>query len=284
MRILFMIQETMNKISKDNITGYAAQSCFYIVLSIFPFLLVLMSLFKFLPLTPDTLTSALSDVIPSQLRPMMENLLNDLYNNSSVTLTSITAVGTIWAAGKSFIAITRSLNVIYGTDKKRNWLLQRIISTFYTIVFLLLIIATLILLVFGKQLLSFTQLFAPYTSRVLASILNNRLILFPCFMIVLFLLMYLFIPTHHSSIAREFPGAVFAAFGWYFFSYFYSLYVEHSTNFSYMYGSLTTLIFALIWIYVCMVILFLGAEFNTLIAEGVFKPITSLFRRKGRGK
>jgi membrane protein len=51
-----------------------------------------------------------------------------------------------------------------------------------------------------------------------------------------------------------------------------------------MYGSLTTLIFALIWIYVCMVILFLGAEFNTLIAEGVFNPITSLFRRKGRGK
>lgn len=53
MRIIFMIQEIARKLTKDNLTGYAAQSCFYIILSIFPCLLLLMSLFKFLPLTED---------------------------------------------------------------------------------------------------------------------------------------------------------------------------------------------------------------------------------------
>lgn len=55
MRIIFMIQEIARKLTKDNLTGYAAQSCFYIILSIFPCLLLLMSLFKFLPLTEDAL-------------------------------------------------------------------------------------------------------------------------------------------------------------------------------------------------------------------------------------
>ena len=96
----------------------------------------------------------------------------------------------------------------------------------------------------------------------------------------LFLLMYLFIPTRKSSITKEFPGAVFSAVGWYGFSYCYSLYVAHSPNFSYMYGSLTTLIFALVWIYVCMLILFLGAELNTLIASQTLRPLLPKFSRK----
>lgn len=273
MRIIFMIEEISRKLTKDNITGYAAQSCFYIILSLFPCLLVLMSLFKFLPLSADSILIMLQGVIPSQLEPFLESIIIDLYNNSSVTLTSITAIGTVWAAGKGFLAIMQELNIIYDTQKKRNWILQRVMSTVYTFVFLLLIITTLLLLVFGNQLINITAVFVPHLAVVLSAIINNKLILFPCFMVVLFLFMYRFIPTRKSSIAKEFPGAVLASLGWYFFSYFYSLYVDHSPNFSYMYGSLTTLIFALFWIYACMIILFLGAEFNTLIANGTLNPI-----------
>ena len=64
MRIIFMIQEIARKLTKDNLTGYAAQSCFYIIFSIFPCLLLLMSLFKFLPLTEDALLLMLKGVIP----------------------------------------------------------------------------------------------------------------------------------------------------------------------------------------------------------------------------
>lgn len=280
MRLLFMIQEISRKITKDNITGFAAQSCFYIVLSIFPCLLVFMSLFKFLPLSAGALFEMLNGVIPYQLQPFFDTLIADMYNNSTMTLTSITAIGTIWAGGKGFMAIMQGLNTIYNTPKKRNWLVSRLMSTIYTISLLLLIITTLILLVFGNQLINITKVFVPHIAIILSSILNNRMILFPCFMIILFLLMYRFIPTRKSSITKEFPGAVFSALGWYFFSYFYSLYIDHSPNFSYMYGSLTTLILALIWIYACMIILFLGAELNTLLANGTFNPLLPHSRKR----
>ena len=264
MRIIFMIQEIARKLTKDNLTGYAAQSCFYIILSIFPCLLLLMSLFKFLPLTEDALLLMLKGVIPVQLEPFLVSIIEDLYDNSSAALTSITTVATIWAAGKGFLAIMQELNIIYDTQKKRNWLLQRLMSTVYTIALLIGLI----------------EVFIPRLAVILSAILNNRMILFPSFMILLFLLMYLFIPTRKSSITKEFPGAVFSAVGWYGFSYCYSLYVAHSPNFSYMYGSLTTLIFALVWIYVCMLILFLGAELNTLIARQTLRPLLPKFSRK----
>lgn len=280
MRILFMIQEISRKLTKDNITGYAAQSCFYIILSIFPCLLLFMSLFKFLPLSEDSLLLILQGVIPSQLEPFLASMIVDLYNNSSVALTSITTIGTIWAAGKGFMAIMQGLNIIYDTQKKRHWILQRLMSTVYTIALLALIITTLLLLVFGHQLINLINIFVPHVAVVLSAVLNNRMLLFPTFMTMLFLLMYQFIPTRKSSIVKEFPGAAFAALGWYFFSYFYSLYIDHSPNFSYMYGSLTTLIFALIWIYACMIILFLGAELNTLIANKTLRPLIPHFLRK----
>ena len=225
-----------------------------------------MSLFKFLPLTEDALLLMLKGVIPVQLEPFLVSIIEDLYDNSSAALTSITTVATIWAAGKGFLAIMQELNIIYDTQKKRNWLLQRLMSTVYTIALLVLIIATLLLLVFGNQLIELIEVFIPRLAVILSAILNNRMILFPSFMILLFLLMYLFIPTRKSSITKEFPGAVFSAVGWY--------------GFSYMYGSLTTLIFALVWIYVCMLILFLGAELNTLIASQTLRPLLPKFSRK----
>ena len=117
MRIIFMIQEIARKLTKDNLTGYAAQSCFYIILSIFPCLLLLMSLFKFLPLTEDALLLILKGVIPVQLEPFLVSIIEDLYDNSSAALTSITTVATIWAAGKGFLAIMQELNIIYDTQK-----------------------------------------------------------------------------------------------------------------------------------------------------------------------
>ena len=238
MRIIFMIQEIARKLTKDNLTGYAAQSCFYIILSIFPCLLLLMSLFKFLPLTEDALLLMLKGVIPVQLEPFLVSIIEDLYDNSSAALTSITTVATIWAAGKGFLAIMQELNIIYDTQKKRNWLLQRLMSTVYTIALLVLIIATLLLLVFGNQLIGLIEVFIPRLAVILSAILNNRMILFPSFMILLFLLMYLFIPTRKSSITKEFPGAVFSAVGWIFLLLFalrctlaeFFIYVRQSDN------------------------------------------------------
>lgn len=269
-KLIYSINRISKKVADDNITGFAAQSCFYIVLSFFPCFLVLMSLLHYLPFSADSVISVLEGIMPSQIEPMIEGLIFDIYNGSSVTLTSLTAFATIWAAGKGFLAIIAAFDKIYETPVRRKWFFTRIMSTLYTIIFLLIIIATLVLFIFGNNLANFIAQISPNVASIIQLILSKKMILFPCILLLLFLIMYTFIPKRKSSFIKELPGAVASTIGWCLFSFVYSLYAEHSKNFSYMYGSLTTLIFALIWIYSCMTIVFFGSEINVFLQNNSF--------------
>lgn len=269
-KVIIAVRTIYEKTTKDSITSYAAQSCFYITLSFLPFLVVLMSLIQFLPLTEADFIEMAGNMVPNTLSSFFNNIVYDIYNNSTITLTSITAIATIWSAGKGFTAVIRGLSTIYETPANQNWLKLRLKSTIYTVIFMLVLIASLILLVFGKGLVNMLTPILPGVAAILQAILSNRLILFPCILTLIFLLIYTFIPNRQSSFARELPGALLSAFGWYIFSFFYSLYVNYAAIHSSMYGSLTSLILALIWLYFCMIIMFFGAEINFYIRKYLF--------------
>lgn len=266
-KFIITVKDITKKLSGDSITGYAAQSCFYILLSFFPFLILLMNLIRYLTLTPDTIIEIISAVTPNQIEPFLESVINDIYENSSIAIISVTTIVMIWSAGKGFMAIIQGLNVIYEGHYKRNWFISRLFSTVYTIIFLFSIIASLLLLVFGNRLVSFISLFLPGIAKILTGILNNKLLLFPFSLLIIFVILYKYVPDRKSTFLNELPGAIFSSVGWFAFSYIYSLYVNYSNNFSNMYGSLSTLVFALIWLYTCFIILFLGAEINVFIAK-----------------
>ena len=86
-------------------------------------------------------------------------------------------------------------------------------------------------------------------------------------LIIFFLILFLAIPNRKSSILDELPGAIIAAAGWMIFSYLYSFYIDNIGSFSNMYGSLTTIVFLMLWLYFCMYILFFGAEINNILAS-----------------
>ncbi len=266
-KIIITVKQISKRLSRHSITNYAAQSCFYMILSFFPFLVLLMSLIHYLPVTPETIIEILKAVAPPQIEPMLESIINDVYNNSSIAVISMTTIVILWSAGKGFLSIIQCLNTIYDAHRHRNWFVSRMMSTFYTIIFLFSIAASLILLVFGNKLVSFIGLFLPGIANVLEAIIHNKSLLFPCALMLLFMFMYKYLPNRKSTLLNELPGAAFSSVGWFLFSYFYSIYVNNSPNFSLMYGSLSTLIFALIWMYSCLVILFLGAELNMFILK-----------------
>lgn len=262
-----IILTVFNKISDDNLTGYAAQSCFFLLLSFVPFILILMSLIKYLPITPDAIIEIVSGVFPAKLSPIITSIINDIYYNSNVAIISVTTIIALWSAGKGFTAILLGFNKIYGTKKKQGWIISRIFSTLYTIVLLLIIVCTLLMFVFGKHLIIVLYMFVPKIAALFESVFNNKSLLFPGILMIIFLAMYTFIPKRKTKLLNELPGAITASIGWLLFSFVYSLYTNHSSNFSSMYGTVSTLIFALIWLYFCMIILFLGAELNVFLTE-----------------
>ena len=269
MKILFTLKEIIDKLMKDNITGYASQSCFYIILSFFPFIMLLLTLIRFLPVEYGTIVSFLEKITPLQMHSFLGSIVSELFERSTITLTSVTAIATLWASGKGFMSLMQGFNTIYGIKESRNFLILRLIATLYTLLFIMVIILSLVVLVFGNQLLNFFTVKFPNIAFMTSAILKQKNLIFPIILMIFFLCMYKFIPSRRTSIFNEIPGALVATIGWFSFSYFYSLYVNNTPNFSYMYGSLTTFVFALVWLYFCMIILFFGAEFNTFIEHRI---------------
>lgn len=269
MRLFFAIKEIIRKISNDNITGYAAQSCFYLILSFFPFVMLMLTLIRFLPIELTDMLDIFYQVAPATIHDLLTSIVTDLYDNSTLTLSFVSAISAIWAAGKGVMSLMKGFNVIYNVEESRNFIIQRILSSIYMLIFIITLIITLVMLVFGSQLIALTTNATPNISRFLQSILDNKTLLFASLLLLVFLMLYKFIPNRKTTFVRELPGAIIATIGWYTFSHFYSLYVNHSKNFSNMYGSLTTFIFALIWLYACMIIIFFGAEFNTFLEHEI---------------
>lgn len=274
-RILFTIQETAKKINEDKITAYAAQTCYYLLLSFMPFIIALINIIHYFPVTSSDLLDLLENIIPQEFHPMLINIFTDIESSSSVALLSLTAIGLLWSAGKGFMTIKRCLNKINNCEYNRSWFIQRIFSSLYALILLLSIAASLLIIVFGEHLIAFLQnrlasLGGKFT--IINAIFSNRLFLVPALLTLFFSVMYTFIPNKKKHIIEEIPGAFIASIGWFLFSELYSLYITYIVKYSYTYGSLTTFMLLLIWMYICIIILFFGAEFNTLIEKKIFKP------------
>lgn len=282
-RIIFTFQEVSKKINEDKIAAYAAQTCYYLLLSFMPFIIALINIIHYFPITSADLLSLLENIMPQEFHPMLISIFGDIENSSSVALLSLTAIGLLWSAGKGFMTIKVCLNKINDCEYNRSWFIQRIFSSLYALILLLSIAASLLIIVFGEHLLNFLQNQLTYFGgrlAVLNTIFSNRLFLVPALLTLFFTVMYTFIPNKKKHLIEEVPGAFIASIGWFLFSELYSLYITYIANYSYTYGSLTTFMLLLVWMYICIIILFFGAEFNTLIEKNIFKPFLKINKKR----
>ena len=168
---------------------------------------------------------------------------------------------------KGILAIIRGLNSVFGIDEKRNYFHLRIVASFYTIVLLLLIVLSLGFMVFGNSVLRLFSRNMPLLYELVEFIISLRGIYIPIIFTIAFVNVYRIVPNRQYSFFDHLPGALFTSLGWIIFSYVYSIYIDNFASSTYIYGSLTTVVLLMLWIYICMYILFMGAEINIHFKE-----------------
>ena len=141
-------------------------------------------------------------------------------------------------------------------------------------VFVVAIILSLVVLVFGNSLHKMAMEYIPILTYVTGIILRLKGMVSIAILAALFMLLYRFVPNRKVRIIRQAPGAAFSAVCWYVFSIVFSLYVEYSPGLANMYGSLTTIVLVMLWLYFCMYIILIGAEINSCLLY------TSIRRRR----
>lgn len=260
------IRAFTTKLRDDSISAFAAQAAFFIILSFFPFLMFLLTLLNYLPVSAEDLQTLASGIFPGTVNNILNTIFSELVEKSSGTVLSVTVLAALWSASRGMLALVRGLNAVYQHKETRNYFLIRGVSILYTLGFAALLIAALVLLVFGNQLYDFIMAKLPFLGDLALSIMSLRFLVTMAILTVFFLLMYLVIPNRKSRFLRELPGAVLTAGGWLGFSFLFSFYIDHMEGYTYTYGSLTTLAVCMLWLYFCMYILFIGAEVNMLLA------------------
>ena len=158
--------------------------------------------------------------------------------------------------------LIRGINDVYEIKESRPFLLVRLLAFFYTFLFAILFVAVLTILVFGNTLYYHLCHIFPLLRSKFLTIISIRPIVGFVVVFLFFVILYYFVPNHKTSLLKQIPGALFTTAGWIIFSYLFSIYFNHFSNFSYMYGSLAAIALSFLWLYICMCILFMGAELN----------------------
>lgn len=253
------------KINQDCIGAFSAQTSFFIIISFFPFLMMLLSLSTLFNIS-DVIRNYFSvDLMPEAVQNMINSIVSEVYNGAGGGVVYVTVVLTIWSASKGVMALMTGLNSVYGIPETRNYFFVRFLSMIYTLMFSIMLIVVIVMLVFGRSIYELLITDFPWMQGALAQIISFRTIGALIALTLFFWILLVFIPKRRAKIFAEFPGAFIAACGWIAFSYLFSYYIDNIGNFSYLYGSLTAIVLFMMWLWICIFILFVGAEINLLL-------------------
>ena len=249
-----------------NIPLRAGYGAYFLVLAAFPGLLLVLNSLRFTSLTVADLMAVLENVLPEAMTESIQELVMSTYRNSSSTVAGVSLLTLLWSSSKGVYGLLNGLNAVYGVEEDRGYVYTRGISVVYALLFLVVLVLTLVLHVFGNTLMNLLYGIENPVVVFLVDLIDLRGIIL--------LAMQVLLPNKRNGFWSSLPGAVFSAVGWTVFSWAYSIYVTHFTKISNIYGSVYSIAISMLWLYCCVSILFYGAALNKLLSQ---------YREKKRG-
>ncbi len=261
------VRDFLKRNQANAVEAYAAEAALFVVISFFPSALLLLSLLPHLPFTEAQITNTFVQIIPAAIADFMQSVVEELYNSPRMSVTVITAALALWSASKGSVALMRGLDRIYGIHRTRGYVVLRLLASLYVLFFFVLLTVILAFLGFGGIVFDWlSQLFPPLANSVLLK-RGLRLAVSFAVLFLVFWLLYVATTREWTRCLRQTPGALLAAGGWVGFSSLYSFYLNSIGGQSAYYGSLSIVMFSLLWLYFCMYIFFIGAEVNVWLQE-----------------
>lgn len=263
-RALLML---VKRIWEDDIFGLAAQLAYFFLLSLFPLLIVLVSLIPYLPIKQEEMLWVVADFAPGQTMAFIETNLNEIMSHQNGTLLSFGILATIWSASNGMNALIRALNKAYEVKESRSFVVARGMAILFTFALVFVFLVALLLPVFGKQIGMFLFAKLGLSSQFLAFWNMMRWLMSALIIYLVFLAVYWIAPNKKFKCIEASPGAFFATVSWLVVSFGFSYYVSNFGNYSAMYGSIGAVIVLLIWFYLTGVTILLGGEINALASQ-----------------
>jgi membrane protein len=274
---------------EDRIPDQSAMLSFYLLLSIFPLLLLLIDLLGLLFQSEPGFHLAVhkyfARIAPSPASGLIDKTLSEaaIAPDLGPVRLSLKLLFTWLPASQGVMAVIEGLNIAYGVSERRRWW-QRYLSAYgLTIVSILLLASGLVFLIMGGHV---------------SEVLGNRLgysgfiamlwqildwVFFISFVLLAFNILYIYGPAvKHRRWRWMMPGTIVAVVLWLIVSFGFKIYLHFMNYYSSTYGSIGAVIILMMWFYFFGISILVGAEVNSEIekAAGTVAPPQRAFVAK----
>ncbi|HLR67493.1 YihY/virulence factor BrkB family protein [Virgibacillus alimentarius] len=255
------------RINDADVFGLSAQLAYFFLLSLFPFLLFLITLLGYLPIDEQSFMGFIDTYAPPEITELINTNLNQLINAQNGGLLSIGIIGTLWSASNGVNAITKAFNRAYEVEEDRSFIVARLIAIALTISMVVVICVAFLLPIFGRTIGIYLFSFFGLSDDFIHVWNTLRWIISSIVFFIVLLALYKLAPNKKIRLRNAMWGAIFATIGWQLVSLAFSYYVSTIGNYSATYGSLGAVIILMIWFYISGIIIITGGIINAMIRE-----------------
>jgi membrane protein len=264
------VKRTVREFRVDNLSDWAAALTYYSVLSIFPALLVLVSLVDLAGRgTIDTLLQNLGQVAPGSVNQILATAIKNLQQTrgSAGVLALVGLAVALWSASGYIAAFMRASNAIYDVPEGRPiWKTLPIRLGVTVVVMVLLAVSAVAVVATGGVADRLGRLLGIGSAVSAWNILKwPVLLLIVSFM---FALLYWASPNARQGFRWVTPGGILAVVVWVLASVAFAIYVANFSSYNKTYGSLASVIIFLVWLWLSNTAILLGAELNAELERG----------------
>lgn len=261
----------LDRMNDADVFGLSAQLAYFFLLSLFPFLLFLVTLIGYLPIDVQVIMEFINVYAPEEIGQLIESNLNNLVQSQRGSILSISIIGTLWSASNGVNAITKAFNRAYNVGEDRSFLVARLIAMVMTIAMVGVIAIAFILPIFGEMIGLYIFSFLGLSEEFIQIWNTSRWIISSLIFLIVLLSLYILVPNVRIYVKDAIFGAIFATVGWQLVSLAFSYYVQTIGDYSATYGSLGAVIILMIWFYISGIIIITGGVINAMIAENRLK-------------
>ena len=265
------LKATVQEFQRDDALGLAAQLAYFLILALFPFILVLVSLMGTFG-SPEMASEVLAyfhQVTPQQVYELIEKYTSDIIsgNRPAPYLFSFGILFTLWSASGAFAALINALNRAYDVQETRPFWKVRGIAILMTLGLSVLILVGVLLLVVGEPI-----------GRTIADVFGLgeifefvwNVIRWPAalfFMVFTVALLYYLAPDVNQPFRWITPGGFIGVLLWVLASVAFSFYVNNFGSYDKTYGSIGVVIILLLYLYISSLTILFGATLNATLVK-----------------
>ena len=264
-------RRTAREFKEDNLRDWAAALTYYGIQSVFPGLLVLVSLLGLIGKSAtQPFVTGLAKIVPASVRTIVLNAIHHLQANHAAAgiLTIVSIVLGLWSASNYVAGFMRASNAIYDVPEGRPaWKTYPIRLGVTLIVMVLLVASVLIVVVTGSLARRVGNGLGIGSAAVTAWDIAKWPVLL-VIVSIMFAILYWASPNARQGFRWVSPGGFIAVILWLIASGLFALYVANFGHYNKVYGSLGGIIIFLIWMWISNIAILFGAEFNAELIRG----------------